>query len=260
MRMVWLAALLAASSTVVFADNWSKNWAMSGTPELHVDAGDGSVSISIGSGGRIDAEITTRGWKIAPGEVTVTERQAGNRVDLEVHVPKVHGNYHDRQIRIEIRVPRDLEAFIHTGDGSIVMNGLNGKIQAATGDGSIEAADLGGTLEAHSGDGHIKVQGRLDNVNIGTGDGSIEAEFSPGSHMNADWRMQSGDGHVTVRLPRDFPLNLDARSGDGSVTVDMPMTVESVSKEHNEMRGKIDGGGQTLTIRTGDGSIHLQRS
>jgi hypothetical protein len=38
------------------------------------------------------------------------------------------------------------------------------------------------------------------------------------------------------------------------------MTVESVSKEHNEMRGKIDGGGQTLTIRTGDGSIHLQRS
>ena len=261
MGHILLAAFFIAASTTAFADDWSKQWSVSGSPELHVEAGDGSVHLIAGTSDQIAATVTTKGWKIGPGEVTISERQVGSRVEFEVHVPKMHySNNVNRSIRVDIRLPRDTATFVHTGDGSIEISGLHGEIQARTGDGSIEAHDIEGSLQAHTGDGHITIKGRMDVLSLETGDGSIEAELSSGSTLASGWRMQTGDGHVTVRLPQGINANLDAHTGDGSVKVDLPITTESISKEHHDVRGKINGGGETLTIRSGDGSIHIEHT
>jgi len=79
---------------------------------------------------------------------------------------------------------------IHTGDGSVHVQAVDGSVDIDTGDGSItveapkatsgcipgrriEARNLDGSVDANSGDGHIKIDGRLDALNIKTGDGSI---------------------------------------------------------------------------------------
>jgi hypothetical protein len=48
-------------------------------------------------------------------------------------------------------------------------------------------------------------------------------------------------------------------TGDGHITVDMPLAVEGRLGGKN-IRGKLNGGGKLLTVHTGDGSIHLERS
>ncbi|HUJ20287.1 MAG TPA: hypothetical protein VLX58_02140, partial [Bryobacteraceae bacterium] len=62
----------------------------------------------------------------------------------------------------------------------------------------------------------------------------------------------------TVRLPQNFAADLDAHTGDGKITVDFPLTT-SGSISTSELRGKINGGGQTLAIHTGDGPIRVER-
>lgn len=254
------AAILAALPA--FADNWSKQWTVSGSPELRVDAGDGRVSVTVGSGNRIEADIVTNGWRIAPDEVSVTAQQNGNRVEIDVRVPKRHFDWGGRShhIEVNVRVPRETSSSIHTGDGSITIRGVHGHTEATSGDGSIEALEIDGGVKARTGDGHVRVSGRLDELNVETGDGSVEAEITAGSHLNSDWRVHSGDGYVNLRVPEDLRANLSAHTGDGSIVVTLPVTTDAGGSQRHDLRAAMNGGGPAFTIQTGDGSIHIDRN
>ena len=102
------------------------------------------------------------------------------------------------------------------------------------------------------------MHGKFTSLNLRSGDGNIEAEVAAGSHMATSWSVHSGDGGVTLRLPDGFAANLDAHTGDGRITVDMPLAAEGGVHE-DSVSGKLNGGGAVLTVRTGDGSVHLAR-
>jgi DUF4097 and DUF4098 domain-containing protein YvlB len=102
---------------------------------------------------------------------------------------------------------------------------LKGEIHFSSGDGSIEADSIDGVFEAKTGDGHIRVSGRWDRLDLQTQDGSVEADARAGSKMSGSWRVSTGDGHVTLRLPENFAADLDAHTGDGKITVDFPVTM-----------------------------------
>lgn len=254
----WMSALFAAVSYPALADQWSKSFQAGAKPELHVTTNDGNVTVRAAAVNTIEARVVTAGWKIGPGDVRITESQTADRVELEVKVPPVHFNLGDRWVKIELDVPAATTADIHTGDGNIRSDGLRGNTRLVTHDGNIEGGGFDGALEASSGDGNIHVRGRFDAVNIRSGDGNIEAEVQTGSRMSGGWSVHSGDGHVTLRLPEGFAANVDAHTGDGRITVDLPLTTTGGIRE-NTVSGKLNGGGQTLTIHTGDGSIHLAR-
>jgi hypothetical protein len=76
--------------------------------------------------------------------------------------------------------------------------------------------------------------------------------------MASAWDINTGDGHVTLRLPQSFAADLDAHTGDGQIEVNFPITTSGTVGGH-DLRGKIGGGGPTLKIRTGDGGIKVQR-
>ena len=114
------------------------------------------------------------------------------------------------------------------------------------------------TLRVHTGDGPIRVNGRFDQVQLETGDGRIEAEARSGSKIGSGWRVHTGDGNVTLRLPSDFSADIDAHTGDGRISLDLPVTVSGAITGHS-VRGKLNTGGPELYIRTGDGSIRLER-
>lgn len=251
-----LTALLGGSA---FAGEWTRTYAVPGQPEILVVTDDASVTVRPWSENRIAARVTTSGWKIGPGEVVITDSQTGNRVEITVRVP--HEMFHifsgNRWIRVELQVPSRIAADIRTKDGAIVIDGVEGSTRLRTGDGRIEAESMKGSLEAETGDGHIKVSGRLDVLRLHTGDGAVEADLLPGSKLTAPCRVDTGDGSVVVRLPRDLGAELDARTGDGKITVDLPITAETGNRREGSVRARINGGGPVLWIRTGDGSIRL---
>jgi len=53
-----------------------------------------------------------------------------------------------------------------------------------------------------------------------------------------------------IRLPDEY----DASTGDGPYQHGIPVTVEGTFS-NSQIHGKMNGGGQPLTIRPGDGSI-----
>lgn len=257
--LLQLSLAAAIANTAALADDWSKKFAVSGKPELRVDANDGSVTVRTWDRKEIEARVTTVGWRISPSEVQIVDHQMGDVVKLEVRTPhRAIVLFGIRSIRVELQVPRELRSDIRTGDGGITVESLRGETHLNTGDGRIDADSLDGKLEASTGDGKIRVRGRFDQLNLHTGDGSIEAEIASGSKMTSEWSVRTGDGHVTLRLPPNFSAELEVHTGDGHIDSDLPVTVSGTRREH-ELRGRLNAGGPLFTVRTNDGSIRLER-
>ncbi len=261
MNWIALPALLlaAAASRPAMAAEWSKRFPVSGRAELRVEAGDASVTVHTWDRKEIEARVTTDRWKI-PAEIQVIDHQTGDRVDLEIRMPR-HTftlNFGHSAIQMVLHVPRDLRSDIRTEDGDITVDGLHGETRLTTGDGHIDATALDGSLEAKTGDGRVHVEGRFDVLNLHTGDGSIEAAIAAGSKMASEWTVRSGDGHVTLRLPAGFAAELDVHTGDGHIQSNLPVTPSGTHNGH-ELRGKLNSGGAPLVVRTDDGSIRLEK-
>src|SRR5579863_7592508 len=195
-RTYWtrLLILAALASPLTFADEWHKTFAVSGKPDLRIDVGDGSVSIHASERKEIDARLTTEGWRITDSEVRVVDHQSGDRVEIDVRVPRLNIVFNRHSVHLELLVPRELIAQVHSGDGRISAQDLKGELHFSSGDGAIEANSIDGIFEAKTGDGHIRASGRWDRLDLQTEDGSVEADARTGSKMAASWRVNTGDG------------------------------------------------------------------
>lgn len=281
----WAAVVMAGialgvSAAPARADEWSKTYQVNGRADLRVMTSDGDVTVTGTDQNQIDARVTTQGWKLGPNDVQVVESQNGNSVSIEVRVPhwnwSLFGGSHNRSVRVDLRVPRELGLAVRTSDGNVTAQGVSGKIEFNTGDGNVTASNVRGDVRMHTGDGHIeghsldgsldadtgdgnlRIDGRFDALALKTGDGSIDAQVSSGSKVANGWNLHSGDGHITLRLPSDLNAYLDAHTGDGSITLDIPVQV-SGSLSHSAVRGKLNAGGGTLAVTSGDGSIHIEK-
>jgi hypothetical protein len=257
-RQLALVVLLALFSISAHADEWSHTYPVTGKPDVSVDANDGDVEVSVGSSQQVDVRVITLGWKIKD-DVQVTGNQSGNHVEIKLHkISHVCFGVCMQSIRVEVRVPRESDLNIHTDDGNVRVDSVRGNLQFETGDGDVRLRDVEGSLHADTHDGNVEVHGRFDLLNLHTGDGNIDAEVNAASSPQPGWLLRSGDGNIRLRLPDNLGADLDAHSGDGEVHVGFPITASSSGNE-NSVRGKINGGGISIELRTGDGDIKVEK-
>ena len=273
-------ALLAAGlfAAPVHADDYAKSFTVSNRASVRVDTNDGSVRVTTGDTQQVEFRVEYHGY-VLNESLQIESNQQGDRVELTARIPN---KWHfaigtSRTLRIEVRMPKNADLQVGTGDGSIKANDLSGTIDLRsgdgsitvsslkgavrlhTGDGTIEGSNLDGKCDASSGDGRIRLTGRFDVLSARSGDGSVGVEALHGSKLDSTWSITSGDGSIDVALPGDLPVNVDASTGDGRISSDIPITMEGIISK-SRVRGKMNGGGSTLTIHTGDGSIHLKQA
>lgn len=259
MRKSWgvivFVCLLAAAA---YGDDWNRAYQVQGRPTLVVDADDGNVTVNGQGGNGVHINVHSEGWRIAPDEIEVNAKQDGNRitVTLRKHKTGMHVHFHT-SLEIRITLPTESDLDVHTRDGNLEVVRVNGAQKLRTGDGNAYVRDVNGSVDVDTGDGNLDVEGSFDALSLRTGDGNIEANVREGSTMKTGWSIRTGDGNVHVRLPDKFAADVDAHTGDGHVRSDLAITATSASE--NDLRGKLNGGGQPLSIRTGDGTIEIRR-
>ncbi len=257
-----VGGLFVGAALPARADDWSKTYTISGKPDLRVDTSDANIRVSTWDSNTIEAKVTTTHYKIGGDGIQIDEHQSGDVVEIDVRYPH-HGfgitiNGGSRKVDIAIQMPREGRVDLHTGDGKIELAGFKGEMLLRSGDGAQIIDSVDGKLRAVTGDGHIRANGRFDELDLHTGDGSVEARAAAGSSLASGWRLESGDGSVTLEVPDNLAADVDLHTGDGHIDLDMPVTTTGKIRE-NEVHGKLNGGGNLLTIHTGDGSIRLRK-
>lgn len=274
-----------------------KSFKLTGQPELVLNTFDGAIEIHSWDKNEIEVEIEKRAMEQALlDDIKVSADQQGDKVTITVTGPP-RGDRHGMTIgmhisptaRLRVAVPRNANISATSGDGSIRAEAVEGRIVLNTHDGSVVASRLGGDIQIRSGDGSIRLEhtsGNLDlettDGSIGlevkptvlrarTGDGSIRATIEPDAVMTDNWDVSTSDGSVVVTLPGVFNAELDAETSDGSVRTNHPLIAderndrdgdgdrESRRERRRAVRSTLGDGGKTFRIRTGDGTIRIER-
>nr|ABV58992.1 hypothetical protein [uncultured Acidobacteria bacterium cosmid p2H8] len=267
-----------------YVERDEKRFSVSGRPDVSFTTFDGSIEIRPWDKAEVEVVVEKRGRdKSDVDRIEVKATQNGNHVEVAVTEPKNHGGFNlefgnHRSAKLIVSLPALSDVTARSGDGSIDIEKITGKVQlrsgdgsidgrmltgdvnAHTGDGSIKLADVKGDLTVDTGDGRITVVGQLTGVHARSGDGSVTVEAEPGSHAEADWDIATGDGSVTLAVPDGFGAELDAHTGDGGIRME-DITLSNVSGQlgRNSVKGTLGPGGRAVRVRSGDGSITLRR-
>jgi DUF4097 and DUF4098 domain-containing protein YvlB len=268
----------------------TKTFKVTGTPEIQLETFDGSIEVHSWDRSDVEVEIEKRAMEQGlVDEMQVSAEQQGNRIIVKVSRPgrrefdgvQIGVNF-SPSARLRVAVPRNSQLTAMSGDGSVTIEDINGKINLKTNDGSIRASRVAGEIFVRSGDGSIRVdraEGKLDletedgsitveakpsSLRVRTTDGSIRMEIEADSAMSEDWDVQTADGSVTLSLPTTFNAELDAETRDGAVRASH-LGVKNETREGEDreerrrtLKATLGSGGRTLRVRTGDGTIRIE--
>jgi len=259
-----------------------KQFTVTGPSSVHVATFDGTIEIQSWDKPEVMVEIEKRGpTRESVNELQIKSSQDGDTITVEVPKPNrpfhVVGLRQSPSARLTVWLPRrsDVTARsgdgslsiqhvngridMHTGDGTIRATGIEGDVSLTTGDGSVAAEDVRGRLVVDTGDGAVNVSGSVSSVHLHSGDGSIVYRALAGTDVTDDWEITTGDGAVLIYLPEGLGAELDAHTGDGGIRNDLRITTGQAGEiSRRTVRGRLGEGGRRIRIRTGDGSITLR--
>jgi hypothetical protein len=287
--------LATALASKVKAEEYVKTYTVTAQPTVRIRVDDSRVRVTTSDTNQVEFRVTAEGFATINigGKLHVDSQQNGNLVELTVRVtPGVMIGFSNKRLSTEVRMPKNADVqlessdghvelsdlkgniVVHTSDGAIKASQLSGSIDLRSRDGDIDAETLSGELKLHSADGKINashldgkcdvstsdggihVAGRFDALDIKSSDGAVNARAEPGSEMSSTWSIKTTDGRVDMEIPKDLHANLDASTRDGHISLGLPVSVEGELGKKT-VHGTINGGGPTLSIHTGDGSIRL---
>jgi DUF4097 and DUF4098 domain-containing protein YvlB len=140
-----------------------------------------------------------------------------------------------------------------TAAGSIHIDQAGGAVFADTYGGPISILSALGAIVAQSGVGTIRLNNVSGRMRAATQSGSIVAEVLRG-HPLEDSFLSTRAGDITVFLPSDTGVTVEART-DGAVDSDFP----GLRRAGASIRGRINGGGPTLTLVGMGGRIEIRK-
>jgi DUF4097 and DUF4098 domain-containing protein YvlB len=277
------------------AEEYIKSYTISGPTTVRIKVDDSSVHVVTADTNQVEFRVSSQGFSAVEigGKLHIDSQQNGNDVELTVRLAShVVIGFSNRRLSTEVRMPKNADLQIDTSDGSVELADLKGNVTVHTSDGKITASKLSGVIELrtrdgditadalsgsfklHSGDGKITATGldgkcdisssdgsihaagRFDSLDLKSSDGPVTAHAELGSKLASMWSIATKDGRVDVDIPKDLQANLDASTGDGHITLGLPVAMQGdISKK--SVHGTLNGGGATLFIHTGDGSIRL---
>lgn len=237
---------------------------VSGTVDLEVSTGSGSIDIKPASGSRVEVHGKIRAgsdWRRSDRDIEDVIRRIEADPPIEqsgqtIRIGRIAGRDLENNVSIsyEIAVPTQSNVRAHTGSGGQTVEGISGKVEASTGSGGITLRNIKGDLEANAGSGSIHATGLRGGLRVRTGSGGIQVE----GEQTARWELQTGSGGIDIHLPRNAGFELTAHTGSGGVYLDYPMTVQGkIDRNRHDVSGKVGNGAYQLNARTGSGHIRI---
>jgi hypothetical protein len=256
-RVAGVAALVlvaASASAKRHEEAFDRTMAFNPGARLVVDNQNGSVTVEswdrnevriratkyVDAGSREHAAEVMAALKIevndSPGLVevrTITPRRSGG--GFWGWMTGGDGNY---GVTYTITVPKSANLDIDTVNGRVVVRKVSGVMSLGSTNGRIEVHEGSGRVDASTTNGRIYAQ--LLRVDRG------------------GMRFSTTNGGVEIELPESIAANLDVSTTNGSINTDFPITVSGTFNK-NRLSGVVNGGGESLRVRTTNGSVRISK-
>ncbi len=230
---------------------------------LKVDLVNGSIVVKAYNGKEVIINAASgsqrrRGADQSEGLRRITINTTGLEVEEENNVMKVDAASHARSVDLDIQVPARTSLSLHTVNGGrILVEGVEGEIEAENINGSVTLTNVTGAAVAHA-------------LN-----GALTATFTRVA-PNKPMAFSSLNGRIDVTLPPDTKANIKVKTDHGELYSDFdinlkaspaPVTEESRGgrgayrvKIDNAVYGTINGGGPEYQFSNMNGNIYIRKA
>jgi hypothetical protein len=199
--------------------------------QIHVDAAPDSAGL------RVDTRMPKRG------------ETGGGFWDA------IFGNDVNYGVTYTVHVPRRTAVVVQNSNGGIELKGTQGDAHLRTSNGGLTVREVEGDLELKTSNGGITVAHSAGALSARTSNGAIQAELTD-FPASANLTLESTNGGISIRLPRDARFSLDAATSNGGV--DSDFSIPGTKTGRSKLQGDVNGGGSKLVIHTSNGGIHVR--
>jgi len=170
-------------------------------------------------------------------KIEIVETQTGDRVRIETKAPKVNWSRGGHEVRYFVKVPKGLSVNFETVNGGVRLENIEGQIVASTTNGGVRGSGLKGAVKAS------------------TTNGGLEIAMAS---VNANVELETTNGGIRLRLPRDAKANIEARCVNGGIRMEEGWGgMEETERSRRQFRGTLNGGGPTVSVETVNGGIRI---
>jgi hypothetical protein len=244
--LVLLAPGIARAENYPFKDVVTRTAAFESNGEFFLENVNGDVDLRAWDKNEISIEAeksakTEEELQQIDLKIDLSESKAVIKVKLPKRSGGIMGGGSIRAaVRFKIMVPATVAIEkLSVVNASIKLDGVRGAVHVDTVNGRVNAINLGGSAE-------------IETVN-----GPIDASFSAVGAQQA-LSFDTVNGPITVRLPADAGVQLDAGVVNGRIRCDFPRELGS-KKGWRSLKGKIGDGRAELDVDTVNGSIRIEK-
>jgi DUF4097 and DUF4098 domain-containing protein YvlB len=222
---------------------------------LEIKGVNGSVRAEPASGPQAEVTAVKRGRRSDPATVSVqVVMNPSGGVTVCTVYPSTSGGLkndcqsgdttrqtvHDNDVMVDytVKVPAGVHFVGRTVNGSVTARSLQGDVDGRTVNGRVEISTTGVASAT-------TVNGAID-VSLGTPVWTEPLEFS------------TVNGSITLKVPAAIDAQVKAEMINGSFSSDLPLVVQTSRNGGRRITGVIGNGGRELSLRTLNGSIHLE--
>lgn len=195
--------------------------------------------------------------KMRDGLRLIPNTSTGLTVEEEDNQMIVSVGSHSRVIDVEIKAPRKTSLKLSTTNaGKIIVENIEGEVEANNSNGSIEMRGISGAVVAYSANGRVTVE--FDKIlpdkamSFVTMNGTIDVTFPPS--LKADAKLRTDNGNVYTDF--DVEIRQNVRKVENSSEKSGRRYRVALEKD---MLGKINGGGPEMEFRTLNGNIYIRK-
>ena len=214
---------------------------------------DGRYTIHIPK--RFETDLQTEGGDVTAGEITgnTTVKTSGGKLVFKHLEGPLTARTNGGSINVaDCRGSIQIE----TSGGDIVIADGTGTLDAKTSGGRIDVRNFSGDAEVRTSGGNLSLQRVAGKMTGKTSSGSIRASITDAVIGNV--RLETNAGNIDLSLPVTATVNIDASTSMGEVSSRLPLETANVGREH--LRGKLNGGGKSVELKTSVGNITIEPS
>ena len=246
------------------------------TVTITSDYGPITVSASTGAATQVLVSATPHSNK-----VEIDTNQSGNRVDVKSHFLQ-QVNPTDGAVDYDVQVPTSASLVIHTVNGVVRVQNINGDISVDSDTGSVDVRDAmnghvhvrtlsGPVTLTNINNGHVELTSVSGDVTLNHVSGTLVSVNTNGSpiHFTGDcsgggeYSLTTHSGNIDVALPPNASVDITARSVTGSVEDGFQLQPDThptmALATGKSFAGHANSGAASLHLRSFSGKISVKK-